>query len=154
MRGWKTASLALAGGAAAALIAGGAAHAGPFNLANELLGHHAAKPPPVGLYRDNADNDPAFVLDRSTVKPLLKFDDDLEIWALQPAPGPRGDVIYRNDVGDPMVRATRLGGMTVFTPKRPDGSAAAFEGASAPLRVPPLSPQALFRIFYQASIRA
>ena len=52
------------------------------------------------------------------------------------------------------VRATRLGGMTVFTPKRPDGSAAAFEGASAPLRVPPLSPQALFRIFYQASIRA
>ena len=70
--------------------------------------------------RYQMDEGGAFVFDRSTVKPLLKFDDDPEIWALQPAPGPRGDVIYRNDVGEPMVRATRLGGMTVFTPKRPE----------------------------------
>ena len=103
--------------------------------------------------RYQMDEGGAFVFDRSTVKPLLKFDDDPEIWALQPAPGPRGDVIYRNDVGEPMVRATRLGGMTVFTPKRPDGSAAAFDGASPPLHVPSLSPQALFRSFYQASLR-
>src|SRR5580704_2373289 len=104
--------------------------------------------------RYQMDEGGAFVLDRSTVKPLLKFDDDQEIWALQPAPGPRGDVIYRNDVGDPMVRATRLGGMTVFTPKRPDGSAAAFESASPPLRIPSLSPAGLFRIFYLATLRA
>ncbi len=103
--------------------------------------------------RYQMDEGGAFVFDRSTVKPLLKFDDDPEIWALEPAPGPRGDVIYRNDVGEPMVRATRLGGMTVFTLKRPDGSAAAFDGASPPLHVPSLSPQALFRSFYQASLR-
>jgi hypothetical protein len=133
-----------------------AAPAAPVSLLREAytarIGGDKTSQPLTARYQ--MDEGGAFVLDRSTVKPLLKFDDDLEIWALQPAPGPRGDVIYRNDVGDPMVRATRLGGMTVFTPKRPDGSAAAFEGASAPLRVPPLSPQALFRIFYQASIRA
>jgi hypothetical protein len=133
------------------------APAAPVSLLREAyvgthLGGEKAGQPLTARYQ--MDEGGAFVLDRSTVKPLLKFDDDPEIWALQPAPGPRGDVIYRNDVGDPMVRATRLGGMTVFTPRRPDGSAAAFEGASTPLRVPSLSPQALFRIFYQASLRA
>src|SRR5471032_1399082 len=95
------------------------------------LGGEKVAQPLTGRYQ--MDEGGAFVFDRSTVKPLLKFDDSLEIWVLQAAPGPRGDVIYRNDVGDPMVRATRLGGMTVFTPKRPDGSAAAFDGATPPL---------------------
>jgi hypothetical protein len=108
--------------------------------------------PLTGRYQ--MDDGGAFVLDRSTARPLLKFDDDPEIWALQPAPGPRGDTIYRNDLGEPMLRATRLGGMTVFTQRRPDGSAAALNGASAPLRIVQMSPQALFRTFYQASLRA
>jgi hypothetical protein len=133
------------------------APAAPVSLLREAyaathLGGEKAGQPLTARYQ--MDEGGAFVLDRSTIKPLLKFDDDPEIWALQPAPGPRGDVIYRNDVGEPMVRATRLGGMTVFTPKRPDGSAAAFDGVSPPLRVPSLSPQALFRTFYQASLRA
>jgi hypothetical protein len=118
--------------------------------ATHLVGEQAGQPLTA---RYQMDEGGAFVFDRSTVKPLLKFDDHQEIWALQPAPGPRGDVIYRNDVGEPMVRATRLGGMTVFTPKRPEGAAAAFDGASPPLRVPSLSPSALFRAFYQASLR-
>jgi len=130
--------------------------AAPVSLLREAyathLGGERGAQPLTGRYEMDAGG--AFVFDRSTVKPLLKFDDSLEIWALQPAPGPRGDVIYRNDVGEPMVRATRLGGMTVFTAKRPDGSAAAFDGASAPLRVPSLSPQGLFRAFYQATLRA
>jgi len=128
----------------------------PVSLLREAyaarVGSEKAGQPLAARYQ--MDEGGAFVFDRSTIKPLLKFDDDPEIWALQPAPGPRGDVIYRNDVGEPMLRATRLGGMTVFTPKRPDGSAAALDGASAPLRVPSLSPQALFRTFYQASLRA
>jgi hypothetical protein len=143
---------------AAGLIAAAfssSAIAAPVSLLREAyaarVGSEKAGQPLTARYQ--MDEGGAFVLDRSTVKPLLKFDDDPEIWALQAAPGPRGDVIYRNDVGEPMVRATRLGGMTVFTPKRPDGSAAAFDGASPPLRVPSLSPQALFRTFYQASLR-
>jgi hypothetical protein len=143
-------------GLLAAALSSSAAWGAPVSLLREaypathLVGDRAGQPLTA---RYQMDEGGAFVLDRSTVKPLLKFDDDPEIWALQPAPGPRGDVIYRNDVGEPMVRATRLGGMTVFTPKRPDGSAAAFDGASPPLRVPSFTPQALFRAFYQASLR-
>jgi len=110
------------------------------------------KPAPMSA-RYQMDDGGGFVFDRSTTKPLLKFDDEPEIWALQPAPGPRGDVIYRNDLGEPMLRKTRLGGMTVFTEKRPDGSAAALSGPTAPLKIAPMSPAALFNRFYQASIR-
>ena len=108
--------------------------------------------PPIGRYE--LDDGGIFILDRSTPKPLMKFEDSPEIWVLQPATGPRGDTIYRNDLGEPMLRATKLGGMTVFTERRPDGSAAALEGPCPPLRIAPLSPQALFLHFYQASIRA
>ena len=114
--------------------------------------HLGEKPTPITA-RYEMDDGGAFVFDRSTTKPLLKFDDDSEIWVLDPAPGPRGDVIYRNDLGEPMLRKTRLGGMTVFTQKRPDGSAAALDGPTAPLRIAPMSPGALYNRFYQASIR-
>jgi hypothetical protein len=129
--------------------------AGPDSFREALSGQHVGQqpdPPVIGRYEMDAGG--SFVFDRSTPRPLLKFDDSLEIWVLQPAPGPRGDVIYRNDLGEPMVRATRLGGMTVFTETRPDGSAAALDGASAPLRIPLLTPAATFSRFYQASVRA
>jgi hypothetical protein len=115
------------------------------------LGQHG-NDPVIGRYE--IDQGGAFIFDRSTPRPLLKFDDSPEIWALQSAPGPRGDVIYRDDLGEPLLRATRIGGMTVFTDKRPGGSAAALDGASPPLRLAQLSPAGLFNRFYQASIRA
>jgi hypothetical protein len=108
--------------------------------------------PVIGRYE--IDEGGAFVFDRSAPHPLLKFDDNPEIWVLQGAPGPRGDMIYRNDLGEPMLRATRIGGMTVFTDKRPGGSAAALDGASPPLRLAALSPMGLLERFYQASVRA
>jgi hypothetical protein len=108
--------------------------------------------PPIGRYE--TDEGGIFILDRSKSEPLLKFEDSPEIWVLQPAPGPRGDVIYRNDLGEVMLRVTNMGGMTVFTDKRPGGSPAALDGTSPPLRIPPLSPTGLFNRFYQASIRA
>jgi hypothetical protein len=123
--------------------------AGPFTLRAHLTPR--SDTPLIGRYE--TDEGGVFVLDRSAQRPLLKFEDDPEIWVLQPAPGPRGDVIYRNDLGEEMLRATSLGGMTVFTEKRPGGSAAALDGASAPLRVASLSPAGLFTRFYQASVR-
>ena len=84
------------------------------------------KPPPVARY--TPDKGEAFVLDRSTATPLLRFEDSQEIWVLQSQPGPRGDIIYKNDVGEPVLRYTRLGGVTLFTDNRPDGEAAAFTG--------------------------
>ena len=84
----------------------------------------------------------------------MKFDDSPEIWALRPHPAPRGDVIYKNDLGEPMLRATRLGGLTLFTADRPGGSPAALTGAGGALRLAPLSPQALLEKLAQASARA
>lgn len=109
-------------------------------------------PPPVGRYV--SEEGAAFTLDRSTTRPLLKFEDSPEVWALQSHPAPRGDVIYKNDLGEPVLRATRLGGLTIFTDQRPGGSAAALTGDSQPLRLPTLGPQALLERLAQASARA
>jgi hypothetical protein len=108
--------------------------------------------PPVARYVSE-DGD-VFTLDLTQARPLLKFDDSPEVWTLQPHPAPRGDIIYKNDVGDPVLRATRLGGITVFTDHRPEGEAAALEGGGPPLRLAPLGPQALLDHLGQASLRA
>ncbi|MGI8840508.1 MAG: DUF4908 domain-containing protein [Caulobacteraceae bacterium] len=101
-----------------------------------------------------SDEGGQFVLDRSGRQPLLKFDDSPEVWALSAARGPRGDIIYFNDLGEPFLRATKLSGMTVFTARRPEGSAVALVGATGPLRLAPLGPVALYQRLYQASVHA
>jgi len=109
--------------------------------------------PPVARYVSQDDD--AFVLDRSGPEALLRFDGDDEIWALKSAPAARGDVIYRNDLGQPMLRATRLGGVTVFTPSRPSGVAAALEGPAPALEARPVtSGPTLLQLLVNASLRA
>ena len=71
-----------------------------------------------------------FILDRSGRHPLLRFDRRDETWVLRPSAAPRGDVIYRNDAGDQVLRVTPSGGMTVYTPRAPGGSPASFSGAA------------------------
>lgn len=130
--------------------------AGPQTLREGLFGDRPAPgrrvSPPVARYVSE-DGD-AFVLDRSQTKVFMKFEDSPEIWALRPSPAPRGDVIYKNDLGEPMLRATRLGGLTLFTPDRPGGSPAALTGSGGALKLTPLSPQALLERLAQASARA
>lgn len=136
--------------------ASSAAAAGPQTLREGLFGGRQTpgRPasPPIARYV-SADGD-SFILDRSTTRVYLKFDDSPEIWNLRPHPAPRGDVIYKNDLGEPMLRATRLGGLTVFTSSRPGGSAAALLGGGPALRLPQLSPQVLLERLAQASARA
>jgi hypothetical protein len=109
--------------------------------------------PPVARY--SVGQGLLFVLDRSTGVALLKFDDNPEIWALQATPGPRGDVIYKNDVGEPILRATRLGGLTLFSAAAPGGQAAAMVGSADDLQPAPfMSPNAVFQRMLQASARA
>jgi len=142
---------------ALAACAGPAFAAGPESL-REGLFHHGGpesrqfSAPPIARYVSE-DGD-AFTLDRTQGRALLKFDDSLEVWVLAPHVAPRGDVIYKNDLGEPVLRATRLGGVTVFTDQRPEGAAAAFAGAGAPIRLTPLGPQALLERLAQASARA
>jgi len=106
----------------------------------------------VARYRmDSGGN---FVLDRSALWPLLKFDDSPEVWVLSASRGPRGDMIYTSDLGRPLLRMTSLGGVTVFTTGNPAGSAAAAVGVATPLRMMTVGPAGLYRILLQASARA
>lgn len=153
MQGVRPAIAALACGLAAALALGQAAMARPLNLGDVLFGG-GAKPPPVARYVDQG-GDTGFVLDRSSPQPLLRFDDSPEIWVLSAQPAPRGDVIYKNDVGEPMLRATRLGGMTLFTLAHPGGAAASLVGEAPALRpITILTPNALLQRLAQASAHA
>ena len=101
-----------------------------------------------------SDEGGGFVLDRSGRRTLLKFDDNPEVWVLSASRGPRGDLIYTNDLGEPFLRATKLGGMTVFTARRPDGAPVALLGPCGPLRLSPLGPVALYQRLVQASVRS
>jgi hypothetical protein len=151
-------AIAVALAAATLFGFGPSALAGRDTLRNALGLEHmdegrAGASPQIARYL--IDEGGVFVLDRSaTPHPLLKFDDSPEIWVLSQAHGPRGDIIYKNDVGETVLRATRLGGMTVFTLKRPAGSAAALVGPTAPLRMPTLGPVVLYQRLFQASVRA
>ena len=138
---------------AAALAA--TAFAAPLGLHEAFMGSQLAdKPtgPPTARYQ--TDEGGVFILDRSSSRTLLKFENDPEIWVLERQRGPHGDWIYRNDLGEEMLRATSLGGFTIFTARRPEGSPAAFDGASPPLRIGPVSPFQLRDDFFQASVRA
>ena len=134
------------------------ATAGGGSLGNILWGRHGDAPrrpeaPPVARYQPDAGQ--GFILDQSVSPPLLRFEDSQEVWVLRPQPGPRGDTIFRNDVGQPVLRATKLGGLTLFTVEHPDGSAVAYDGEAVSLRPPNyLTPNALFQRMFQASARS
>lgn len=88
---------------------------------------------------------PSFVLDQSGPRALLRFEGGDEIWVLRPRAGPRGDVFYRNDVNEPVLRATRLGGVTLYTSDRPGGLPCAPTATSQPLRMAEFDAASLFR---------
>jgi hypothetical protein len=111
-----------------------------------------APPPPVARYVTETGE--GFILDRSSGKPLLKFERSFEVWVLRPEVGPRGDINYKNDLGQLILRATKVGGFTLFTRKRPNGAAAEVAGPVEPLRLKPVSPLDLYRIMRIASGRA
>ena len=137
---------------------GGAAHGEPSSLRDALFGdrdadRHFGSAPPIARY--NADAGGPFVLDRATKTALLRFDDSPEIWALTASPGPRGDLIFKNDVGEPMLRVSRLGGVTLFTNVHPMGMAAYMVGQAGALRLQaPIGPNALYTALVEASRRA
>lgn len=111
-----------------------------------------AAAPPVARYVTETGE--GFILDRSTGRPLLKFESSFEVWVLQPEVGPRGDINYKNDLGQLILRATKVGGFTLFTRKRPAGSAAEVAGPVQPLRLKAVSPLALYQLLRVASSRA
>lgn len=151
----NAAGRAIFGGIALALAAGMSALAAP-SLGDALFGRsedgRRAPPPPVARYV--AETGSSFVFDRTTNQGLLRFEGSPEVWVLEPQAAPRGDVIYRNDLGQPVLRVTRLGGVTLFTDQAPDGAAVALSGESSPLRLAVISPNELIRRIRIAATRA
>lgn len=106
-------------------------------------------PPPTGRYVSESGE--AFVFDRSGARPLFRFESRSETWALRPSPAPRGDIIYRNDAGDQILRVTPDGGMTLFSVRAPGGSPASLSGSASALAPPVLGPIALASLMVQRS---
>ncbi|RZJ03796.1 MAG: DUF4908 domain-containing protein [Brevundimonas sp.] len=112
-------------------------------------GGFVSTPPPVGRYV--AETGESFTLDRSGRLPLLRFDRRDETWVLRATPAPRGDVIYRNDAGDQVLRVTSSGGVTVFSPRSPGGSPASLSGEGQSLSPPTLGPAQVFNLMARRS---
>jgi hypothetical protein len=98
-----------------------------------------------------AESGEGFTLDRSGQRPLLRFDRRDETWVLRPTAAPRGDVIYRNDAGQQIMRVTPGGGITVYTARAPGGSPASFSGPGENLAPPTLGPAQLFQLMTRRS---
>jgi hypothetical protein len=105
--------------------------------------------------RFSTDEGGWFILDRSHKPALLRFDDDPdEVWVVSPSRGPRGDILFKDDVGDVLLRVTKLGGVTLFTGSRPMGAAATLEGKASPLRPLPIGLTTLYQRMVLASARS
>ena len=160
MSGWRAVRIVLAGFCLALACAAPAGAAvvvqasilGQFFFGQSPQDDRNAPAAPVARYV--SDQGQTFVLDRTSSTLLLKFDDSPEILALSPTPAARGDTIYRDDLGDPVLRVTRLGGLTVFVPGRPAGAPVAFEGQAPGFRLQPMTAGALLQRLAQASSRA
>ena len=125
---------------------------GQFIFGGSATDDRSQPAPPVARYV--SDEGQTFVLDRSSSTPLLKFEDSPEVVALSPTPAARGDTIYRDDMGDPVLRITRLGGLTIFFPDRPGGAPVAFAGQAPGIRLAPMNAGALLQRLAIASSRA
>ena len=105
--------------------------------------------PDTGRYV--AESGESFVFDRSGARPLFRFQSRSETWALTARPAPRGDIIYRNDAGDQILRVTPDGGMTLYSVRAPNGSPASMAGPAPALERPLLGPVQLSNLMIQRS---
>ena len=95
-----------------------------------------------------------FILDRSSPATLMRFDRSTEVWVLRPSPAPRGDIIFRNDAGDQVLRVTPDGGMTLYTTAAPQGSPVSAAGPAPELLAPTLTAFQLMDFILRQSDRA
>nr|WP_314433282.1 DUF4908 domain-containing protein [uncultured Brevundimonas sp.] len=105
--------------------------------------------PETGRYVSGAGQ--AFVLDSSGPRPLLRFERSAEVWVLRPTAAPRGDIIYRNDNGDQILRVTSDGGITLYSTRTPQGSPVSMVGEATRLETPELGPIQLFNLMARRS---
>lgn len=157
MTAQRATSLALAGLCLASICAARAVAAdGHDGLGAVLFGEERddrrGAVPHIGRYM--TDDGATFILDRSGPAALLKIEKSCQVMELKPNPAARGDIIYRNALGAPVLRMTRLGGVTLFAPGRPGGAPMALMGPAQPVHFTPMAAGDLGQRFLQASVRA
>jgi hypothetical protein len=110
------------------------------------------KIPPQAQFRSPSGQE--FALNARPDLVLIRFEGDEEVYALTPVLGAKGDMIFKNDVGESVLRATRWGGYTVFSHHAPSGEAVAIVGRSQSFDVGGLNPAQLFKHLARSSYRA
>ncbi|MBN8551989.1 MAG: DUF4908 domain-containing protein [Caulobacterales bacterium] len=123
------------------------------SLRDRILGRGSRREE-VSVARFTSQGGPNFILDESGARPMMRFEGSDEIWVLRPSAGLRGDIYYRNDVGEMVLRMTRLGGITLYTASSPGGLPCAVAGAANRLSLPNHDIQLLLRHFMRESVRA
>lgn len=111
-------------------------------------------PPGPAAGRYMSETGQSFILDRNGPRTLLQFEQGDEVWVLRPTPAPRGDVLYRNDAGDQVLRITPDGGMTVYTTRAPRGAPVSRVGSAEALLPPTLTAMQLWNFMMRQSERA
>ncbi len=127
---------------------------GPRSLKEAMFGKKAddgrtSSRPPVAHF--TSEDGQGFILDESSNRSLMRFDGDDEVWLLTPTQGPKGDVIYKNDIGEPILKSTRWGGMILFSDDRPMGDPVAVTGKADAFTPGRMSPSLLFQSLVHAS---
>jgi len=107
----------------------------PGSPLSKLFGGREPGGPLVARY---AAGDLEFILDRSGAQPLIQFRGSTEIVALTRSVGPRNDEIFKNDIGEQVLRLSGLGGGgTIYPPDRPQGVPVSFvQVVVTPIRLP------------------
>jgi hypothetical protein len=110
----------------------------PGSPLSKFLGSREAGGPQIARY---VAGDLEFVLDRSGPQPLIQFRGGTEILALTRSAGPRNDEIYKNDIGEQVLRMSSLGGGgTIYTPDQPQGMPVSLvQVVVTPIRLPVIS---------------
>lgn len=127
------------------------------SLRDKMFGKPAADGRPATkatVARYISEEGESFVFDNTRPTPLLRFDGEGEVWTLTPTQATKGDIIYKNDVGEPVLKATRWGGMVLYSDDRPMGDPVAVSGKAEAFRPASISPALLWQSLARASRRA
>eukprot|EP01042_Synura_sphagnicola_P009811 gene9811-12588_t len=127
------------------------------SLKEQMFGKHAEDgrtPSMPKVARFVSDDGQGFVLDESSNRnALIRFDGDDEVWYLTPSQGTKGDVIFKNDIGEPVLKATRWGGLILFSDDRPMGDPVALQGKADAFKPSHVTPGLLFQALAPAARR-
>ncbi len=129
---------------------------GPRSLKEAMFGKKAddgRSPSRPAVAHVKSEDGQSFILDESGNRSLMRFDGEDEVWLLTPTQGPKGDVIYKNDTGEAVLKSTRWGGMILFSDDRPMGDPAAVTGKAEAFTPGRMSPSLLFQSLVHASRR-